>query len=315
MDQAVANLSSLRGQVIAEAPQKSIHSFKGRVEMDQLDHLQEPLDAKHLLLRGTLLKNTSWILGLVVYTGAETRMVMNSRAAKAKYPNIEKVINRSMLVVVGAQCIMALISDILYLVTKERFLSLWYLFPAGQFQSILLPEFIGYWLTFFVPLDYQRKNKFDFRTCRIFLLWFPKFWWMIRKHDIFTRFWPGFQQNLHQNYGFQNFRIFSWRFLFLWNISLEVLRSDFLRNKSSRLYSNLMPISLYFTMEVCNAAQARAVCRWKHDLNWVFNQLGRLISLRMTWRCMTRPWFNYILYSFFMFCRWCWTFQGTRHSS
>lgn len=166
MDQAVANLSSLRGQVIAEAPQKSIHSFKGRVEMDQLDHLQEPLDAKHLLLRGTLLKNTSWILGLVVYTGAETRMVMNSRAAKAKYPNIEKVINRSMLVVVGAQCIMALISDILYLVTKERFLSLWYLFPAGQFQSILLPEFIGYWLTFFVPLDYQRKNKFDFRTCR-----------------------------------------------------------------------------------------------------------------------------------------------------
>lgn len=75
--------------------------------------------------------------------------------------------------------------------------------------------------------------------------------------------------------------------------------------KSSRLYSNLMPISLYFTMEVCNAAQARAVCRWKHDLNWVFNQLGRLISLRMTWRCMTRPWFNYILYSFFMFCRWC----------
>ena len=85
--------------------------------------------------------------------------------------------------------------------------------------------------------------------------------------------------------------------------------------KSSRLYSNLMPISLYFTMEVCNAAQARAVCRWKHDLNCVFNQLGRLISLRMTWRCMTRPWFNYILYSFFMFCRWCLTFQGTRHSS
>ena len=170
LDQAVANLSSLRGQVIAEAPQKSIHSFKGRVEMD---HLQEPLDAKHLLLRGTLLKNTSWILGLVVYTGAETRMVMNSRAAKAKYPNIEKVINRSMLVVVGAQCIMALISDILYLVTKERFLSLWYLFPAGQFQSILLPEFIGYWLTFFVPLDYQR-HTFDFRTCRK-VLRFPKF--------------------------------------------------------------------------------------------------------------------------------------------
>lgn len=176
LDQAVANLTSLRGQVVAEPPQKSIHSFKGRIEMDQR---QEPLDAKHLLLRGTVLKNTSWILGLVVYTGPETRMVMNSRAAKAKYPNIEKVINRSMLVVVGAQCVMALISDILYLVTKRRFHGLWYLFPSGQFQSILLPEFIGYWLTFFV------------------------------------------------------------------------------------LYSNLMPISLYFTMEVCNAAQAYFI---KNDL-------------------------------------------------
>ena len=35
LDQAVANLTSLRGQVVAEPPQKSIHSFKGRIEMDQ----------------------------------------------------------------------------------------------------------------------------------------------------------------------------------------------------------------------------------------------------------------------------------------
>lgn len=86
-------------------------------------------------------------------------MVMNSREAKAKYPNIEKVINRSMLVVVGAQCLMALISDILYLVTKQQFLSLWYLFPAGEVQSILLPEFIGYWLTFFVPLGRDVRDS------------------------------------------------------------------------------------------------------------------------------------------------------------
>lgn len=117
------------------------------------------MDAKHLLLRGTVLKNTSWVLGLVVYTGPESRMVMNSREAKAKYPNIEKVINRSMLVVVGAQCLMALISDILYLVTKQQFLSLWYLFPAGEVQSILLPEFIGYWLTFFVSLGRDVRDS------------------------------------------------------------------------------------------------------------------------------------------------------------
>ncbi|CAJ1342325.1 unnamed protein product [Effrenium voratum] len=131
LDQAVARLRSLEGeQVVAEPPKKSIHSFKGFIEMGSS---KEPLEAKNLLLRGTVLKNTSWIIGLVVYTGQDLPC-------------------GSMLVVVGAQCLISLISDILYVCTRERFYNLWYLFPGGQSQSILLPEWIGYWLTFFVPL-------------------------------------------------------------------------------------------------------------------------------------------------------------------
>ena len=41
-----------------------------------------------------------------------------------------KVINQSMLVVVGAQCLMALISDVLYLMTKDEFMSYWCLGPC-----------------------------------------------------------------------------------------------------------------------------------------------------------------------------------------
>ena len=263
LDQAVANLTSLRGQVVAEAPQKSIHSFKGRVEMDQQ---QEALDAKHLLLRGTVLKNTSWIMGLVVYTGPETRMVMNSRAAKAKYPNIEKVINRSMLVVVGAQCVMALISDILYLVNKERFLSLWYLFPSGQKQSILLPEFIGYWLTFFVSLDRnifavavkqqddefgvgkqheERKQLVDFETFSLPSLGFSHLTTNIFPFSHFETFFLAgpLAGRMHKLTGNKHIYIFQ----MAWSTTSHFW---------VRLYSNLMPISLYFTMEVCNAAQA-----------------------------------------------------------
>ena len=148
LDQAVERLSSLaEGLLVAEAPQKSIHTFKGCLRQSGAE---EPLSSKNFLLRGTVLKNTSWVLGVVIYTGPETRMVMNSRKAKAKYANIERVINRSMLVVVGAQCLMALINDIVYLATKEQFMRYWYLFPAGESRQIILPECIGYWLTFFV---------------------------------------------------------------------------------------------------------------------------------------------------------------------
>lgn len=170
LDQAVENISKIGGHVQAEAPQMSIHNFTGSLRMGHSP--EEALGPKQLLLRGTLLRNTKWCIGLVVYTGPETRMVMNSQKAKPKYANIESVVNRSLVVVIGALCLLALTSDVFYLMTKNNFQNLWYLFPEGTMSAITLPEPIGYWFTFFI------------------------------------------------------------------------------------LYSNLMPISLYFTMEVCNAMQS-----------------------------------------------------------
>ena len=43
-----------------------------------------PVSINELLLRGCTLKNSGFILGLVVYTGAETRIQMNSTAPPRK---------------------------------------------------------------------------------------------------------------------------------------------------------------------------------------------------------------------------------------
>ena len=40
-----------------------------------------PLNASNLLLRGSSLKNTRWALGVVVYTGKDTKVMMNSPKA------------------------------------------------------------------------------------------------------------------------------------------------------------------------------------------------------------------------------------------
>ena len=36
-----------------------------------------PISNNSLLLRGTKLKNTSWVVGLVVYTGKECKITLN----------------------------------------------------------------------------------------------------------------------------------------------------------------------------------------------------------------------------------------------
>lgn len=42
------------------------------------------LGIEHILLRGARLKHTEWIYGVVLYTGHETKLLLNSSAAPIK---------------------------------------------------------------------------------------------------------------------------------------------------------------------------------------------------------------------------------------
>jgi len=150
LTRAAMRLDSIQGSVKAEAPRCSIHNFHGSVRLG--DGADEALGSKQLLLRGTMLRNTAWCIGLVVYTGKDTRVVMNSRKAPMKLSNLERVINVSMLVILGAQAAMALISDVLFVSTASTYRGYWYLFPGGDSKGQLLwpqLEIICYWITFF----------------------------------------------------------------------------------------------------------------------------------------------------------------------
>lgn len=50
-----------------------------------------------LLLRGAQLRNTSWIYGLAVFTGHETKLMLNSSKKPTKASNVTKKTNRNIL--------------------------------------------------------------------------------------------------------------------------------------------------------------------------------------------------------------------------
>ena len=52
-----------------------------------------PVDMQMALLRGTVLRNTKWIIGIVIYTGEDTRIVMNSGGTPSKRSKVERQMN------------------------------------------------------------------------------------------------------------------------------------------------------------------------------------------------------------------------------
>ena len=61
--------------------------------------------SKQFLLRGSQLRNTPWIWGVVVYTGAETKVMKNSRDAPSKLSILEQTMNQCILLVLATQFI------------------------------------------------------------------------------------------------------------------------------------------------------------------------------------------------------------------
>lgn len=80
---------NLRGQVTCEGPNDQLYKFEGTIKFShQPDHIYS-LDHTSLLLRGTSMKNTDWIIGMVVYTGHETKIMKNSCKSRTKFSLLE----------------------------------------------------------------------------------------------------------------------------------------------------------------------------------------------------------------------------------
>ncbi len=91
-----AALGKLEGSIMCEVPNPALYSFEGALKVGD-DVI--PLSAEQLLLRGSSLKNTDYIYGAVVYTGAESKIQMNSSRARSKRSIIENLTHKQILLI------------------------------------------------------------------------------------------------------------------------------------------------------------------------------------------------------------------------
>ncbi|GAA53421.1 probable phospholipid-transporting ATPase IF [Clonorchis sinensis] len=93
----VKQFAYLITEIDYEAPNTDLNKFEGNLVMPSKEspgsHLNYPISAENILLRGTKLISTNYVLGLVVYTGDDTKLSMNSKKCTRKYSSREERLN------------------------------------------------------------------------------------------------------------------------------------------------------------------------------------------------------------------------------
>lgn len=89
--------------VECEPPNPALYTFNGVLKWEQRSDRNnamsnfvprsEPISINNLLLRGSSLRNTKWVIGVVVYTGAESKIMLNSGQTPAKRSRLTRELN------------------------------------------------------------------------------------------------------------------------------------------------------------------------------------------------------------------------------
>lgn len=88
-------LIDFRATIQCEQPNRHLYEFNGLLK--DSNNKAIPLGLDQMLLRGSMLRNTNYIYGVVVYTGHETKLMKNSTKAPLKRSSIDRQTNTHIL--------------------------------------------------------------------------------------------------------------------------------------------------------------------------------------------------------------------------
>ena len=96
------------GSVECEGPNNAIYKFEGKITLN-LTKAPISCGIDNFMLRGCALRNTEYIIGVAVYQGHDSKIMMNSEQAKYKFSQLEKLTNKAVYTIFVMQMILALV--------------------------------------------------------------------------------------------------------------------------------------------------------------------------------------------------------------
>ncbi|BAT74602.1 phospholipid-transporting ATPase 3 [Vigna umbellata] len=101
--------SEFKGEIQCEQPNNSLYTFTGNL-ITQKQTL--PLSPNQILLRGCSLRNTEYIVGVVIFTGHETKVMMNTMNVPSKRSTLERKLDKLILTLFATLFMMCFIGAI-----------------------------------------------------------------------------------------------------------------------------------------------------------------------------------------------------------
>ena len=106
---------SIEGNCQCDFPNAALYQLNGKINL-RINGIgnEFALDAKNLLLKGAKLRNTDWIIGIVIYTGHNCKIMKNSKEPIVKFSSIEKLMNKLLFVIFGVLVFLSILSGIFH---------------------------------------------------------------------------------------------------------------------------------------------------------------------------------------------------------
>ncbi|KNE63375.1 phospholipid-translocating P-type ATPase, flippase [Allomyces macrogynus ATCC 38327] len=118
--ESLEDIAAFKAIVEAETPNEDLYNFDGSITLSDCTRI--PLTITNLLLRGTTLRNTPEVVGMVIFSGEETKIRRNAnRNKRSKAPTLEKLTNRVVVIIFVCVLALSVISTVLGRQWDEEF--------------------------------------------------------------------------------------------------------------------------------------------------------------------------------------------------
>lgn len=181
-------LQNFKCKLSVSPPNSNIHSLEGVIYMDEGKNM--PINNKQLLLRGAYLKNTEYVIGVAIYCGADSKIMLNSANSRFKMTKMEHTMNNLILLLLMLQFALIVSSIVgyvlwnnMYKLKFEKFITYKFDIPLETIlmcfsyfliYNTLLPislmvtiEIAKVFQTYFIGEDKEMYNKEKEKGCKV----------------------------------------------------------------------------------------------------------------------------------------------------